>query len=321
MERIAFIGTGRMGSHMVRNLVAAGYKLCIHDKNSEKCEELIASGATWAESPQDAVSGAALTISMLGEHSDVEKLWLAPGNILDSLSPKSILVDMSSSSVYVARRLAMQASKLGVMALDAPVSGGERGAREGSLNIMVGGSSDAYDLCLPIFRVLGKTISHMGEAGNGQLCALIGNIMVAANLVGTTEALMFSIRAGMDLEEVMKATISGSAASWIFSNHFQDILDGNISPGHAVDHFKNDLAIAVSDARDLGLKLPGLELAFRLYSGLSALGPRELHYADEMLRRVGSGDTLANLEFPPGMDHGKLLGVHALYLLYAAGRV
>lgn len=321
MERIAFIGTGIMGRQMARHLVLAGYNVTVHTRTPEKASELIAAGAHWADSPAEAFSGAELLISMLGGSDDVEAFWLGPSGCLESAPRDCIIADMTTSSVYSARRLAVEAARLSIPVLDAPVSGGERGAREAALNIMAGGPDDAFERCRPVFEVFGKTVTHLGEAGSGQLCALANHIMAAANLVGCAEALMFIIRAGMDPSDFLSATLAGASASWVLSNHFRDMIDGNIAPGLAAKHLKRELSIAVSEARELGLKLPGLELAFRLYSAFSALGYRELQYADEMVHRVGSGEKLARLDFPEGLDQGSELGVHALYLLYAAGRV
>ncbi len=310
-----------MGRQMARHLVLAGYDVTVHTRSPEKAADLLAAGAHWADSPQEALVNAELAISMLGGADEVEALWLADGGCLEAVPDGCIIADMTTASVYTARRLSLEAARRGIPVLDAPVSGGERGARDAALNIMVGGPDAALEACMPVFRTIGKSITHLGEAGNGQLCAIANHIMLAANLTGCAEALMFAIRAGMNPEAVLKATVSGSAASWVLSNHFRDMLDGAISPGLAAKHFKRELSIAVNEARDLGLKLPGLELAFRLYSAFAALGYRELQYADEMMHRVGSGELLARLDFPEGLDHGGQLGVHALYLLYAAGRV
>lgn len=310
-----------MGRHMARHLAVAGFDVTVHSRTPGKATEVLAAGARWADTPAEAVADAELVISMLGGADDVETLWMGADGCLDTIPRGAVLADMTTSSVYTTRRLSVEAARFSIAVVDAPVSGGERGAREAALNIMAGGPDDAFEYCKPAFECMGKSITHLGEAGSGQLCALGNHIMAAANLVGCAEALMFVVRAGMDPSAFLCATLSGASASWVLSNHFRDMIEGNIAPGLAVKHFKRELSIAVNEVRDLGLKLPGLELAFRLYSAFAALGYRELQYADEMVHRVGSGEKLARLDFPEGLDQGGELGLHALYLLYAAGRV
>lgn len=261
---------------MAGHLLDAGYPLVVHNRTRSRAADLLQRGATWAESAGDAAATADVTISIVGYPADVEEVYLAPGGIVERARPGSVIIDMTTSTPTLAVRIAAAAEARDVRALDAPVSGGDIGAREARLTIMVGGDEIAFDRALPIFQVLGKTVTHMGAAGLGQHTKMANQIAIAGTMLGTVESLAYARAAGLDPGRVLGAIAAGSAGSWSLSNYGPRILAGDLAPGFYVKHFIKDLRIALAEAEAMGLDLPGLELAKRLYERLAEQGGEDL---------------------------------------------
>lgn len=276
LPSIAFIGTGVMGHSMAGHLLGAGYPVVVHNRTRSRAAELLQRGARWADTPGDAAAEADITISIVGYPHDVEEVYLTPGGVIDRARPGSVVIDMTTSTPTLARHIAAAAASRGVLSLDAPVSGGDIGAREARLTIMVGGDEAAFDRALPVFQVLGKTVTHMGGAGFGQHTKMANQIAIAGTMLGTVESLAYARAAGLDTGRVLGAIAAGSAGSWSLSNYGPRILAGDLAPGFYVKHFIKDLRIALAEAESMGLDLPGLDLAKRLYERLAEQGGEDL---------------------------------------------
>ena len=267
--KIAFVGTGVMGKSMAGHLLKAGHDVVIYTRTKAKAAELLAAGAQWADSPAAAVQGADAAISVVGYPSDVEEVWQG---FLSAARPGCLLIDMTTSSPSLARQLASAASARGCLPLDGPVSGGDRGAREATLTIMVGGAAADFEKARPLFEAMGKTISLQGGPGAGQLCKLANQIAIASGMVAMAEALAFARANGLDLEAVLKALSGGGASSWALLNLAPRVLKGDFAPGFYVKHFVKDIGLALEVCREQKLTLPGLELAAKLYADVVAAG-------------------------------------------------
>lgn len=270
--KIGFIGTGVMGKSMAGHLLAAGHELSVHTRTPEKAAALLAQGAVWADSAAEAATGRDAAISMVGFPADVEETHLGPRGTLSIPNPPSLLIDMTTSTPSLARNLAAKAAARGVSAIDAPVSGGDKGAREASLSIMVGGASEAVDRAMPLFEVMGRTIVVMGAAGAGQHTKMANQILVSSSMVGACEAILYAEAAGLDPRKMVEAVSQGAAATWTIQNLAPRMLDGDFEPGFLVEHFVKDLGIALAESSSLGLDLPGLAGAARLYRLLESRG-------------------------------------------------
>ncbi|MGD9939794.1 MAG: NAD(P)-dependent oxidoreductase [Clostridia bacterium] len=286
--KIAFIGTGVMGASMAGHLLAAGAKVAVYNRTREKAQGLLDAGATWAETPGFAAAGASAVFTMVGYPSDVESIYLAPGGIIESSGPGTILVDHTTSDPALAARIAAAAAARGLTALDAPVSGGDSGARNATLSIMVGGDEAAFESVLPFLNAMGKTVIRQGGPGAGQHTKMANQIAVAGNMCGAIEAVLYVENAGLDPRRVLQSIGSGAAQSWQLNNMIPRILDGNFEPGFYSKHFLKDLRIALDSAKAMGAKLPLLELSERLFTFMDEQGFSEK-------------------------------GTHALYLLYKSG--
>jgi len=273
---IAFIGTGVMGHSMAEHLIKAGHKLRIHTRTRGRAALLEEQGAQWCDTPAEAVKEADFAISIVGYPTDVDSIYFGENGMIHALSPKTVLIDMTTSSPSLAKRIAKAAERRDCMALDAPVSGGDRGAREAKLSIMVGGKQEAYDKALPIFELMGKTIVLQGEAGSGQFTKMANQIAIASGMVGVCEAFAYAQKAGLNPEKVFKSIESGAAGSWSMSNLIPRALAQDWNPGFFIRHFIKDLGIALDSAAELGLTLPGLELAKKLYDQLESQGKDHL---------------------------------------------
>jgi 3-hydroxyisobutyrate dehydrogenase len=271
--KIAFVGTGVMGKSMAGHLLKAGHEVVVYTRTQAKAAELLAAGAHWADSPAEAVRGADAAISMVGYPNDVEEVWRS---FLSVARPGCLLIDMTTSSPALARQLAAAATAQGCRPLDAPVSGGDRGAREATLTIMVGGTAADYELARPLFEAMGKTISLQGGSGAGQLCKLANQIAIASGMVAMAEALAFARANGLELEAVLKALSGGGASSWALLNLAPRVLQGDFAPGFYVKHFVKDIRLALDVCREQQLSLPGLELAGRMYEETLAAGHGDL---------------------------------------------
>ncbi len=265
---VAFVGTGVMGASMAGHLLASGYPLVVHNRSREKAEGLIAAGAEWAESAGEAAARADITITIVGYPHDVEQVYLGPAGIVDEARAGSLLIDMTTSTPTLAVRIAQAAASRGLTALDAPVSGGDVGARNATLTIMAGGERAGFERALPLFEVMGKTYSHMGGPGAGQHTKMANQIGIAGTMLGLIEAMQYAKAAGLDLEKTHAALSGGGANSWSWGAYGPRIIGGDFAPGFFVKHFVKDLRIAIEESRALDLALPGLELAERLYSRL-----------------------------------------------------
>jgi 3-hydroxyisobutyrate dehydrogenase len=270
--RLGWIGTGVMGASMCARLLDAGFAVTLTTRTPAKADPVLARGGVWADSPAAVAGASDIVFTMLGYPSEVEQVVLDPGGILDALAPGSILVDMTSSQPSLAGRIAARASELDVHAVDAPVSGGDVGAREGTLSIMVGGDASVVAALRPCFDALGTTVVHQGGAGAGQHTKLVNQILVAGNIVAVCEALLYASRAGLDVPSVLTSVSSGAAASWALANLAPRIVAGDYAPGFFVDHFVKDMTIVLEESARLQLAIPGLSLAHQLYVALQAQG-------------------------------------------------
>lgn len=250
---------------MAAQLLEAGLSLRVHTRTRDKAQPLLARGAEWADSPAEAGEGMDAAISMVGYPHDVEVTHLGPRGTLAAAHPPQLIIDMTTSSPRLAQRIAEEARRRGVESIDAPVSGGDVGARNATLSIMVGGEASAVGRAMPLFEKLGKTIVHHGPPGSGQHAKMVNQILVAASMVGTCEALLYARAAGLDADKVLQSVSSGAAGSWTIANLAPRMVKRDFRPGFYVEHFIKDLSIALEEARRMKLDLSGLALARRLY--------------------------------------------------------
>lgn len=270
--RIGWIGTGVMGASMASHLQKAGHALAVYNRTPEKAKALIAGGATWCASPRAVAEVSEMVFSIVGFPQDVEQTYLGPDGVLSAGTLPGVVVDMTTSQPALARRLAAAAAARGVRSLDAPVSGGDVGARNAALAIMVGGERSAFDDVLPLLKCMGQNISYMGLAGAGQHTKMCNQILIAGNMIGVCEALLYASRAGLDRQAVIDIVGKGAAGSWSINNLGPRIVAGNYAPGFFVEHFIKDMGIALDEARAMGLALPGLALVHQLYLAVKAQG-------------------------------------------------
>lgn len=275
-ESIGWIGTGVMGQSMCLHLIKAGYRAFIYNRNQEKAARLVEAGATWCDSPAVVAEKSRIIFSIVGFPVDVEEVILGSKGVLTTATSGSILVDMTTSDPLLAKRIAIAARLKGVDALDAPVSGGDLGAREGKLAIMVGGDKEVYERVLPLFRVMGENIAYMGKAGAGQHTKMSNQILIASTMIGVVEALLYAHKAGLDLDGVIDVIGKGAAASWSLNNLGRRIVKGDFNPGFFIKHFIKDMGIALDEAKRMKLSLPGLSLAHQFYIAATALGYENL---------------------------------------------
>jgi 3-hydroxyisobutyrate dehydrogenase len=269
---IAFIGLGVMGRSMAGHLLRAGHRLHVHNRTPAKAAELLAAGAMWHDSAGSAAAAADAVITMLGFPSDVEASYLGAGGIVERARPGALLIDMTTSSPVLAQKIAKAAAAKGLQALDAPVSGGDIGAREARLVIMVGGEEAAFARAKPIFELMGKNIARLGAAGSGQYCKMANQIAVAVGMISWCEGLVYAQKAGLDPAAVHASISGGAAGGWSMTNLAPRALAGTYDPGFYVKHLLKDLRIALDSAAELKLDLPGLTLAKKLYDQVAAKG-------------------------------------------------
>jgi len=270
--RIGWIGTGVMGSSMCGHLMSAGFSATVFNRTKAKAQSLVERGAKWADTPRALAEASDVVFSIVGFPADVRDVLLGPQGALAGSKPGTILVDMTTSEPSLAVEIFEQAAKKQVASIDAPVSGGDIGAREARLSIMIGGDKQVVEALNPCWNAMGKTIIHQGGPGAGQHTKVVNQILVAANMIGVCEALLYAYRAGLDLNVVLQSVAPGAAGSWSLSNLGPRIINGNFEPGFMVEHFIKDMGIALSEARRLKIALPGLALANQLYISLSAQG-------------------------------------------------
>ena len=249
----------------------AGYPVSVYTRTKEKAKKLIEEGAAWAASPKELAKEADIVISIVGYPKDVEEIYLGAEGVL-AAKEGGIVIDMTTSSPALAKKIFAAAKEKGVAALDAPVSGGDIGARDATLAIMVGGEREAFERCKDLFAVLGKTAHYFGAAGSGQFVKMSNQIAIASNMLGVAEAMAYAKKSGLDAEAVQQTIAGGAAGSWSLTNLAPKMLAGDWSPGFFIKHFLKDMRIAVESAEEMGLDLPGLKLAKKLYEELSARG-------------------------------------------------
>jgi len=266
---IGFVGIGVMGRSMASHLMEDGYALSVYNRTKAKAEDLLAGGAVWCETPGEVASRADIVITMVGYPRDVEEVYFGADGILASCRSGILLVDMTTSSPELAVRIYDEAKAKGCTALDAPVSGGDIGAREAKLSIMVGGEEEAFERMLPVFQVMGKNIVLQGKAGSGQHCKMANQIAIASTMMGVCESIRYAEEAGLDPQTVLRSIESGAAGSWSLSNLAPRMINGDFEPGFYVKHFIKDMKIALESAEKLGLEARGLTLARSLYEELA----------------------------------------------------
>ena len=267
-----FVGTGVMGASMAGHLQAAGYPLIVHTRTRSRAEDLIAAGAAWRDRLADLAADADVVITIVGFPADVEACYFGPDGIIEHAPQGSLLIDMTTSSPQLAQRISQHASERGSEAIDAPVSGGDTGARNATLSIMVGGSDAAVERAMPVLRCMGKNIVHQGPPGAGQHTKLANQIAIASGMLGVSEALAYARSSGLDPERVLESIGGGAAGSWSLSNLGPRMLAGDFAPGFFVKHFRKDMRLASDSADELGLDTPGLDLARELYDRLAQIG-------------------------------------------------
>ena len=262
---ISWLGTGVMGVPMATHLLQAGYEMRVFSRTRAKAEKLLEMGAQWADSPAEAAEASQVVLSMLGYPEEVEEALLGENGVRDALGEGGIVVDMTTSSPGLALRIAREMERKQCFALDAPVSGGDVGARNASLAIMCGGAREVFEQALPILEVLGERIRWFGEAGSGQRVKMANQILIASTMIGTVESLLYAQRSNLDLSQVIDLIGRGAAGCWSLNQLGPRMVRGDWAPGFYIKHFIKDMGIAMEDSKRMGLNLKGLELAMSFY--------------------------------------------------------
>ena len=292
---VGWVGTGVMGASMCGHLLRSGYEVTVTTRSRDRAGALLAEGAAWEDDPAGVAARSDIVFSMVGFPDDVSEVLLGPGGALGGARPGTVLVDMTTSEPSLAVEVAEAAGERGVHALDAPVSGGDVGARNASLSIMVGGPVDVFEAVLPCFEVMGTTVVHQGDHGAGQHTKMVNQILIASTMVAMAEGLVYAYRVGLDVEKVLSSVGSGAAGSWSLSHLAPRVVAGNFAPGFFVDHLVKDLGIALAEAKRARLALPGLALADQLYVALQAQG-RGRDGTQSLVHALAS---LSGLGWPP----------------------
>ncbi len=261
-----------MGKSMAGHVQTAGHELYVFNRTKSKAEQLLENGAQWCGSPSEVAKNAEIVFTIVGFPKDVEETYLGERGVLSIDGPCRIVVDMTTSEPGLAKTIAQAASKKGISSLDAPVSGGDIGARNATLAIMVGGDKKAFDEVLPLFELMGKNIAYMGEAGAGQHTKMCNQTLIAGTMIGVCESLLYASKVGLDQQAVIDIIGQGAASSWSINNLGPRIVKGNYDPGFFVEHFIKDMGIALKEAAAVNLSLPGLALVHQLYVALQAQG-------------------------------------------------
>ena len=272
---IGFIGIGVMGKSMARNLMKAGYPVSVYSRTKSKCESLLQEGAGWKDTPAEIAKAVDVIITMVGYPSDVEEIYLGSEGLLSHAKQGAYLIDMTTSAPTLAKKLYDAGKRLGLHILDAPVSGGDIGAQNANLAIMVGGDQSDFEEMMPVFKAMGTNIIHQGEAGSGQHTKLCNQIAIATNMIGVCEAIVYAEKSGLDPETVLKSISTGAAGSFSLTNLAPRILKGDFEPGFYIKHFIKDLRIALEETERLGLEFPGLSLAKSMYEKLAEQGEED----------------------------------------------
>jgi 3-hydroxyisobutyrate dehydrogenase len=270
--RVGWIGTGVMGLSMCGHVLDAGYDVTVHNRTRDRAQPLLERGATWADTPGAVAAASDVVCSIVGYPGDVREVLLGDDGALGGAAAGSVLVDLTTSEPSLAVEIAEVAAAKGVASVDAPVSGGDVGARNATLSIMVGGDEEAVERVRPLFETFGKTIVRQGGPGAGQHTKMVNQTLIAGAMIGVCEALLYAYRAGLDLETVLSSVEPGAAGSWSLTNYAPRMLKGDFEPGFVVEHFVKDMGIALAEARRMNLSLPGLALVQQLYVALMAQG-------------------------------------------------
>ncbi|MBW3597927.1 MAG: NAD(P)-dependent oxidoreductase [Planctomycetes bacterium] len=270
--KIGWIGVGVMGASMCGHLIAKGFSATVFNRTKSRAQPLVDKGAQWADSPKAVAQGSDVIFTIVGFPHDVRDVMLGDDGVLAGCKKGNIIVDMTTSEPSLAVEIAERAKAKGVASIDAPVSGGDVGAREARLSIMIGGDEAAVEALAPCWEAMGKTIVRQGGPGAGQHTKMVNQTLIATNMIGVCEALLYAHKAGLDLETVMQSVGSGAAGSWSLANLGPRIIQNNFDPGFFVDHFIKDMGIALDEAKRMKLSLPGLALAHQLYVALKAQG-------------------------------------------------
>jgi 3-hydroxyisobutyrate dehydrogenase len=257
---------------MAGHLLAAGYPMAVHSRTRAKAAGLENGGASWAETPAEVAAASDVTFAMVGFPADVREVFLGDRGVLEGATPGSVVVDMTTSRPSLAAEIAAAAQSKGVGSVDAPVSGGDVGARAATLSIMIGGEEEHVRRVWPLLEIVGKTLVHLGGPGTGQHTKMVNQILIATGMIGIGEALLYAQQAGLDLDKTLEAVGGGAAGSWSLSNYGPRLLRGDFGPGFFVDHFVKDMGIALDEAQAMQLSVPGLALAHQLYVALQAQG-------------------------------------------------
>ncbi|MBE4908973.1 NAD(P)-dependent oxidoreductase [Bacillus luteolus] len=269
---IGFIGTGVMGKSMAGHLLREGYSVAVYTRTKDRALELVSQGAIWKDSVAELSKVADVIITMVGYPKDVEEIYLEESGIVSNAKKGSYVIDMTTSTPSLAQRIYEEAKQRNIHSLDAPVSGGDVGAKEARLTIMVGGDKEAFEACKPIFEVMGQNIILQGEAGAGQHTKMCNQIAIASNMMGVCEAIAYAKKAGLNPEAVLTSISAGAAGSWSLSNLGPRMIAGNFEPGFYIKHFIKDMGIALQEAEAMGMNTPGLSLAKQLYEQLAENG-------------------------------------------------
>jgi len=270
--KLGWIGTGVMGKNMCFHLLNAGHDIFIYNRTREKAEELIASGAVWKNSPEEVTKKADIVFTIVGYPKDVENVYFGEKGIFKGVHKNLILVDMTTTKPNLAIKINKKAIEMGIDSIDAPVSGGDVGARQGTLTIMAGGNQETFDKVLPLLKLLGTRISLQGKAGAGQHTKMANQIVIAGTMMGVSEALVYAKTAGIDPEKMVSAISHGAAGCWTLDNLAPRVIKGDLEPGFFIDHFVKDMDIALEEAEKKHIKLSSLELADKQYKKLQAEG-------------------------------------------------
>ena len=270
--KIGWIGTGVMGKSMCTHLLNAGYNISLYNRTKEKANDLINKGASWCLNPKEVAEKSDIIFTIVGFPHDVESVYLGENGVLSSTKKGAIVIDMTTSEPSLAQKIYEEAKKKNVASIDAPVSGGDVGAKNGTLAIMVGGDKATYDKIFPFLELMGKNIAYMGKAGAGQHTKMSNQILIASTMIGVVESLLYAYKAGNDLNDVINVIGKGAAGCWSINNLGPRIVEGNFDPGFFIKHFIKDMGIALKEAKNMNLSLPGLALAYQFYISATALG-------------------------------------------------
>jgi len=290
MSKIGWVGIGVMGRSMCGHLLAAGHEVKVYTRTKASAESIIAAGAKWCDTPGEVARDSEFVFSIVGYPRDVRSVYLDEGGLVEQAAPGCVLVDMTTSEPALAEEIFKAAQMRGVAALDAPVSGGDLGARSASLAIMVGGEQEPFERTRPLFEQMGKNVRLMGGPGAGQHTKMSNQILIAGTMIGVVESLLYAVKSGLDVDDVIDVIGSGAAGSWSINNLGRRIAKDDYDPGFFIKHFVKDMGIALAEAKRMRIALPGLALVEQLYvaamaQGLENMGTQALYLA---LKHVNS---------------------------------